>query len=260
MQVDELKLLWKRVFGDDDVYIDRFFSQIYSPENTLVYEEDGHIVSMLYMIPYDLCINGSHFKAMYLYALATDEKYRGRRFMSGLIHRAHEIVEKKGYLCSFLIPEGESLYQYYRRFGYAVPFYGDEIIIKLDRLSPDINFAQVNISIDELWNIHSSFYGRQDKEIMLDRRQFIFFLEDFHEAGGKVYCMMEADKAIGYVYGISKNGRIKIYQTNIDYSILKGKKINAVIQYHIRGLFRPSKECLNLGMDLKRVWVKNVLC
>lgn len=260
MQKNELKLLWKRVFGDEDTYIDRFFSQVYTPENTLVHKEDGHIVSMLHMVPYDLCINGECFKAMYLYALATEEKYRGRSIMSRLIRQAHTIAEERGYLCSFLIPEGESLFWFYKRFGYTVPFYGDEIIIQQNRLNQEISFVKLDKSRNELWDMYASFYDRQDKKIMLRKEQFLFFLEDFLEAGGKPYCVMEADKRLGYAYGISENGKIIIYHTDVDYGVLTGETINADITYRIRGMFRPSEACMNLGIDLNGIGVKNVLC
>lgn len=260
MQEDELKLLWKRVFGDEDTYINRFFSQVYTPENTLVQREEGHIVSMLHMVPYELSINGECFKAMYLYALATEEKYRGRRIMSQMIRQAHTIVEERGYLCSFLIPEGESLFSFYKRFGYTVPFYDDEIIIRKDRLNQGISFVKSDKNMNELWDRYASFYGRQDKKIMLRKEQFLFFLEDVLEAGGKPYCVMEKEKRLGHAYGISENGNIIIYHTDIDYDVLTGKSFHADITYHIRGLFRPSDACKNLGIDLNGIRVKNVLC
>lgn len=260
MQENELKLLWKHVFGDADTYIDRFFSQVYTPENTLVHKEDGHIVSMLHMVPYELDINGECFKAVYLYALATEEKYRERSIMSGLIRQAHTIAEERGYLCSFLIPEGESLFGFYKRFGYTVPFYDDEIIIRKDRLNQEISFVKSDKSRNELWDVYASSYDRQDKKIMLGKEQFLFFLEDFLEAGGKPYCVMAADKRLGYAYGISENGKITICHTDIDYGVLTGELFNADITCHIRGLFRPSDVCKNLGIDLNGIWVKNVLC
>lgn len=260
MQKDELKLLWKRVFGDEDMYIDRFFSQIYSPEDTLVYRENGHIVSMLYMIPYDLGINGKCFRAMYLYALATEEKYRGRQIMSRLIHQAHAIVQERGYLCSFLIPESESLFAFYKGFGYTVPFYGDEIIIRQDSLNQDICFVKLDKSRSEMWDMYRAVYSGQDKKVMLNKEQFLFFLEDFRDAGGDFYCVMEKGKNIGYAYGISENGKIMIYHTDIDYGVLAGEKFNAAITYRIRGLFRPSAACTDSEIDLNGIRVKNILC
>ncbi|MDE7432279.1 MAG: GNAT family N-acetyltransferase [Lachnospiraceae bacterium] len=260
MDKGELKLLWKNVFADEDAYIERFFSQVYNHRQTLTYQENGHIVSMLHMIPYTLQIEGKCFPAMYLYALATEERFRGRKIMSGLICKAHRIAEERGYLCSFLIPEGESLFGFYQRFGYTVPFYDSGIVIQPHKLCHEIGISETDVSNDGLWEMMQSFYKGQNKVIMLHREQFDFFLTDFYESGGRIYKITESKTVLGYAYGICKNGEIVISHTNMDTKVLTGKKINAVITYHIRGVFRPTQLCYDLGIDLNGIYVKNVLC
>ena len=276
MNISELKILWKKVFEDEEAYIDRFFSQIYKQGQTLIHQEEGHAVAMLHMIPYNLRIDGRKFRAMYLYALATEEKYRGKGIMSGLIHQAHRIADERGYLCSFLIPERESLYGFYQKFGYTVPFYDNEVTLCPDLFSQGTNLHKVNMSNDELWGIQQSFYDRNNRIIMPDRNQFEFFLEDFFGEGGKVYCITGAGIESGYVYGTRKlsgpycepvhdingckNGKITVCHTNMEENILTGGTINAVITYRIRGLFRPARVCKQSGIDINGIYVKNVLC
>ena len=41
-----LKELWKLAFGDEDAYIDHFFSRYYAPERMLVLEENGEVLAV----------------------------------------------------------------------------------------------------------------------------------------------------------------------------------------------------------------------
>ena len=44
--VPALKQLWKLAFGDEDGYIEHFFTAYYTPERMLVLEEEGVVCAM----------------------------------------------------------------------------------------------------------------------------------------------------------------------------------------------------------------------
>lgn len=260
MYENELKLLWKTTFKDEEKYINRFFEKVYSPDNTLVERMDGQVVSMLYMVPYELEINNIVYPAMYLYALATAEPYRGRNIMSGLIDKAHEIADKKGYLCSFLIPERETLFDFYRKFGYEIPFYEDRIFIRQDMPGQNISIIETDKSTEELWEMQKALYEKKNKKIMLQKEQFLFYLEDFYHEGGKVYSVVEEDRVLGHVYGMYNGKNIVVYDTDIENYILESKEINVSLEHRIRGMIRPSNRCRETGIDLNEMYVRKVLC
>lgn len=67
-----LRRLWKRVFGDSDAFLDRFFRLVYTPGMASVIESEGEIVSAAYALPLK--------NAVYIYAVATLPDHRGRGY------------------------------------------------------------------------------------------------------------------------------------------------------------------------------------
>ena len=77
--VPALKELWKLAFGDEDGYIDHFFTQYYLPKRMLVLEEDGVVRAMTAWFDMPLvCSDGTTVPSAYLYAVATHPDCRGR--------------------------------------------------------------------------------------------------------------------------------------------------------------------------------------
>ena len=89
--VKELKWMWHHIFGDEMAYIDLFFEEIFKCDNTLIYDDCGVPVAMMYMVDYCLKQNGKSYKLVYLYALATKEEYRGRGIMNELLDEATKL-------------------------------------------------------------------------------------------------------------------------------------------------------------------------
>ena len=121
--------LWSRVFGDSPDIISKFLDAHFGDDTLLVYEADGKIAAMFFLLKGDVVISGKEYPSRYLYAACTDPDYRGRGIMAELIETAHQICALKSidYIC--LLPAEESLYGYYERFGYK-PLYGIRIINK----------------------------------------------------------------------------------------------------------------------------------
>lgn len=153
----QLRDIWKNVFGDEDEYLDVFFDKIYQKDYVLSIEQDGKVAAMLFMVPYDVIIGKNKYKSIYLYALATVEKYRNKGFMSKLINMANEYVDKNNYLFSFLIPAEEELYGFYKKFGFDIKFEMNNILIKKEIKD-----------YEEYKNVVAEF----DKAVVLSKSQF----------------------------------------------------------------------------------------
>ena len=72
--IPELRSLWKTAFGDEDAFLDAFFSTAYSPDRCRCIIEDDGIQAALYW--FDASCAGHKFA--YLYAVATDPAHRGK--------------------------------------------------------------------------------------------------------------------------------------------------------------------------------------
>lgn len=114
--IPALRQLWKAVFKDTDELLDGFFAEAFSPERSLCVWEDDKIVAMLYWFD----CTWREKKIAYVYAVATDENYRGRGICQKLMDSMHRRLQKQGYYGSLLIPGEQSLVAFYQKMGYEI--------------------------------------------------------------------------------------------------------------------------------------------
>lgn len=116
------KRLWRQAFGDTEESADYYFSHIHKNENMLVDIENGSLAAMLTMLPLELHYSGRRYNARYLFAVATDEKYRLRGISTRLIEYAHGYMANNGADFSVLTPASETLFDFYAKRGYERAF------------------------------------------------------------------------------------------------------------------------------------------
>lgn len=119
----QLHTLWKDVFGDEDGYIDLFFSGAYVSSHPFAVVEDGEVQSVLYLLDCALQSGSKLYDGYYLYAAATKPQYRRRGLMRSLIEEAKDYMRetKKDFIA--LVPANAPLYNYYHTFGFEPCLY-----------------------------------------------------------------------------------------------------------------------------------------
>lgn len=113
---------WRLSFGDTDEYLDFFFSRRFVPDNSLVAEKDGKVVSQLFLLPTDVISSEGVLSADYLYAAATHPQYRRKGIMGALMKKAFVTRLTGGKDAIVLMPGTPSLYDFYKKFGYKPDF------------------------------------------------------------------------------------------------------------------------------------------
>lgn len=121
--------LWEEAFGDSEKDIMFFLNAHYKPYNTVVYEYDGVIASVLFFFEGDMHIKGIDYPSYYLYAACTLKKYRGRGIMAEMLVFAKSLASERNKFFITLKPAEDSLYSFYSKFGYLSVF--KKKIIKL---------------------------------------------------------------------------------------------------------------------------------
>lgn len=106
--------IWEKCFGKEDSSVYTFLSRYYFNHCTLLEKADGHVVSMVFMIPCQTPFG----LAAYLYGIATLPEYQQQGISSRLIQQMLEKCHQNGVAFTFLIPADESLKDYYAKFGY----------------------------------------------------------------------------------------------------------------------------------------------
>lgn len=116
MQMDDLRTLWQEAFGDDDAFLDQFYTYGFAPDRCRCVTVDGHVAAALYWFD---CQYQSRPLA-YLYGVATAKAFRGKGLCRALVENTHAHLKYLGYAGAILVPAEEYLFQMYEKMGYSV--------------------------------------------------------------------------------------------------------------------------------------------
>ena len=117
--IPQLKALWKEGFGDSEEEINAFFEKVWPNAGGFCAEENDRIVSMVFALPVTLSLAGETKKAVYLYAVTTQEKFRRQGICKKLLAFAEKELKKKYVSCMLLVPEDDHLAAYYEGLGFS---------------------------------------------------------------------------------------------------------------------------------------------
>lgn len=130
--ISGLREIWHISFGDSKEYIDMFMEHQFKEAKTVVYEEDGKIISMFFLFRCDFSINEKNHQSFYLYAAATLPQYRGKGIMGKMLEFSKSYAAEKNFDFIILSPAEKSLYDYYERFGFKACFKSKKISLALE--------------------------------------------------------------------------------------------------------------------------------
>lgn len=118
----QLRALWQQAFGDTDSFLDSFFHTAYSPDRCRCLYKDGQLAAMLYWFH----CQWEEKALAYLYAVATNEAFRGQGLCRTLMEDTHAHLKGKGYHGTILVPNGAHLFGLYEKLGYRTCGYVSE--------------------------------------------------------------------------------------------------------------------------------------
>lgn len=119
--LDTLKRLWKDTFTDDSAEdIAAFIAMAFEDGYVLVADDNGEIVSMLFLLPQLLVFPAGVRSVGYIYAGATAAHRRGEGLYRRLLRFAARCGKKEQLSGLFLRPADEALAKSYRRMGFTV--------------------------------------------------------------------------------------------------------------------------------------------
>lgn len=179
--IPALRCLWKQAFGDTDALLDAFFSTAYAPERSLCAYEDEKLVAMTYWVD---CRWREH-KIAYVYAVATDENYRGRGICHKLLQEAHKLLREQGYYGSLLVPANPGLQGFYQSMGYKIATTLRQLTLSAEG-TPDLGLQKIT------WQEYRQLRPRfLPKESVLHGEEVYRYLDtylDFYRADAGIFC------------------------------------------------------------------------
>lgn len=143
-QAAELYLLG---FADDGRDFAEEFTERFFDENCCYIEENGKLVSMLYMFDCELVNLDKRYPVSYVYAVVTHPSYRGKGYMRKLMEKAKKRAEGKAAL--IIKPSNKELYSFYEKLGFNTAFYYSEC----EYFKQDNNDAKITFINSEKYNL-----------------------------------------------------------------------------------------------------------
>lgn len=118
--IPELTALWKQVFGDGEEFILPFYETFFKEKRIPAVFEQGRAVCACALIDCEIYAPDGVHPVVYLYALCTSPDRRGRGYGTALMDFVADEAEAGGYEGVMLHPATESLWEYYRKRGFAL--------------------------------------------------------------------------------------------------------------------------------------------
>ncbi len=112
--ITKQKQLWMQSFGDSPETVDDFFTTGYKQENSAVLCVENQLVSALYWLDY----TWEKETFAYIYAVATEQTFRGQGYGRRLMEEAHRTLQVRGYAGAILVPAEAHLVRWYEKQGY----------------------------------------------------------------------------------------------------------------------------------------------
>ncbi len=106
--------LWNKTFKDSREMIENYLDNMCKNNMVLITEEDK-IIAMASILP----VTMKDKKGRYVYAVATDEDYRGKGFAKAIMGEIDKIIKEREEHFAVLVPASDSLFEFYKNLGYT---------------------------------------------------------------------------------------------------------------------------------------------
>lgn len=212
---EEFKELYITAFNESEKFAEYIFDEVYSDRNVRFLENNGKIVSALYVLTRSLSYKGKLIPSAFISGVATNENARGKGIMKGLMQRTLTEFLQKPIAAIFLSPKDE---RYYISQGFRTI-----LSAKVEKISPNEPFFRKKevkdfqefhfLRMENLSDSSISFVGSND----FSRKLFGAIIA----GGGSVNKVYDGEKYLGYF--VDESDGIFEYSVPFD----KIKNINA---------------------------------
>ncbi len=194
-QIPQMRLLWKEAFGDEDAFLEVFFTRAFSEKRALCATQNGILLGALYWL--DCSAYGE--KYAYLYAVATKVSHRGQGVNRALMEKTHALLEDQGYAGAILVP-APGLAPLYERYGYR--YFGGRDCLQVKK--EDGSVAVRKLSESQYAQLRRAYLD--DGAVLQEGENLSFLSDQWAFYAGEDFLLAGAIKE-GVLYGEELLGR-----------------------------------------------------
>jgi len=200
--LDQVKKLWQYCFNDTPEFVEWFFANRFSPNNTLVLYEGNKVESALQLLPYKINLRDREMCTSYLVGVSTWPEARGRGYVTKLLKKATELMRERQQWVSVLLP---FQYSFYRKYGWEVCY---EFLLYQDcadwspmQGSNHATIKPIDLEADLylLGKSYSYFTRYYNGSMSRDKDDWARLWMDHVLDGGVGYILTEESGELGYV-------------------------------------------------------------
>ena len=185
--LQDLRQIRVECFGEEETYLDFYFSQRFKPAHTLVYQEGKHTVASLTMLPCNIITPKQNIPASYIYAVATLPSFQRRGISNELLRHAESLLSTQEVSVAVLIPASASLFSFYAKQSFSTCFYRRKIIKKIEELpSVDVSENIPELGIDGLWKLRNNYFMQSKYYAQWDTEALQYAKNECELNGGKI--------------------------------------------------------------------------
>lgn len=206
--IESIRALWQSCFHDEESFADLFFSQVFTPANTLTVEQSGHLIAMLQMLPYTFAAWNTEWPCAYVAGVATTPEERNKGVMNNLLSEALQEMYSRHIPLSLLIPADAWLYGYYARSGYASVCHTRQMQISVPADMPS-GYQEKAVSPDKQFAFYDAISRSRESAVLHTRSDYEVILADHKLSGGSVHTIVTKNGSLAALgLALSRNDKI----------------------------------------------------
>lgn len=203
--IRELKSLYNECFPGETDFCNRYFENVFPNCKAIIYSDaSGNIKAAADIIYAEISINGEVLKGMYLYAVSTRKDMRGRGLASEIMNFAEETARLGGVDIMFLITENDSLFDFYKRFGFEKRLLCSDITAEVSNTAAHGEVRPISAKdILTLYNTQAkSKVLRSEQDIEVIQKVYGTKFKGLYDNCGKLlsYCIGSAEGTVYTAY------------------------------------------------------------
>lgn len=196
--LNELSKLWNICFPESPEFSVFFFEKMYSHKTVRLATHSGKIAAALYIFPYSFSKDGERdLKAYYIYGVGTNPEMRGRGLAGLLLKETLKEAAQKGIDLCMLVPQNESLFGFYEKFGFTPAFGMHQEIYSL---AGTANSAVRKACAEDIPSINSIYEKSFSSKLHVERsfEEWKLLIEEFELSNGGIYVLEEKGEILAY--------------------------------------------------------------
>jgi|GEM_PF-1049004 len=193
--------LYDLCFPGEHDYCEYYHTHFWKPERCLLTKDGDRLAAMVNLMDVTMEHLDGTLDATYIFAAATHPDYRGKGIMGNMLGFSFGMGEAEGKDLSILLTENDSLFAFYKRFGYAPSFSVSEVfpgeeppfpMCKVRMLtSEDIPKLEYLYKASVNGRLAIGRDTRRWQEILEEYNEHVFGLFDQSGTNLLAYCLMD---------------------------------------------------------------------